>query len=135
VLWPSPCSTIDDLDDALLPETPTKRRRVESPSKLGASVSPTKRAKSLQNATPSITAFEQAIRGDFTPRLQQQKSDFSIAISSGSHSPLPGPSTPRRTRNHPSILAEESAAMEVDEQRAEPPVPPVRKRFRPVFLD
>ncbi|KIK41596.1 hypothetical protein CY34DRAFT_107261 [Suillus luteus UH-Slu-Lm8-n1] len=128
-------STTDDLDDTLLPETPTKRRRIESPSKLGASVSPTKRTISLQRATPSITAFEQAMRGDLTPRLQQQKPDFSIATYNVSHSPLPGPSTPRRTRNHPSILAEESAEMEVDEQRAEPAEPPVRKRFRPVFLD
>jgi hypothetical protein len=125
-------STTDDLDDTLLPETPTKRRRIESPSKHGASVLPTKRTISLQRATPSITAFEQAMRGDFTPRLQQQKPDFSIATYNVSYSPLPGPSTPRRTRNHPSILAEESAAMEVDEQRAEPAV---RKRFRPVFLD
>jgi cell pole-organizing protein PopZ len=124
--------TIDDLDDTLLPETPTKRRRVESPLKLGANVSPIKRTIAPQSATPSTAAFDQAIRRDSTPHHEQQKSDFSVAISNGSYSPLPGPSTPRCTRNHPSRLSGESAAMEVDEQRAEPPV---RKRFRPVFLD
>ncbi|KAG2339479.1 hypothetical protein BDR05DRAFT_1003297 [Suillus weaverae] len=128
-------STIDDLDDVLLPETPTKRRRVESPSKPGAGASPTKRTIAPQKTTTSIAAFEQTIRGDSTPRHEEQKSAFSIAISSDSHSPLPGPSTPRRTRSHPSGLAEESAAMEVDDQRSEPADPPVRKRFRPVFLD
>ncbi|KAG1729565.1 hypothetical protein EDB19DRAFT_1938373 [Suillus lakei] len=128
-------STLDDLDDTLLPETPTKRRRVESPSKPGSSVSPTKYTIAPQRTTSSIVAFEQALRGDSTPHHEQQKSAFFIATSSGSHSPLPGPSTPRRMRSHPSRVTEESAAMEVDEQRAEPAEPPVRKRFRPVFLD
>ncbi|KAG1823777.1 uncharacterized protein BJ212DRAFT_1326654 [Suillus subaureus] len=128
-------STIDDLDDTLLPETPTKRRRVGSPSKPGASVSPRKRTMAPQRTTPSITAFEQAIRGDSASCHEQQKSAFSIATSSGSHSPFPGPSTPRHTRSYPSRPAEELAAMEVDEQRSEHAEPPVRKRFRPVFLD
>ncbi|KAG2352594.1 hypothetical protein BDR07DRAFT_1615638 [Suillus spraguei] len=128
-------STIDDIDDTLLPETPTKRRRVESPSKLGASISPTKRTMAPQRTTHSITPFEQAIRGNSTPRHEQQQLAFPIAISGGPHSPLPGPSTPRRTRNYPSRLVEESAAMEVNQQRLEPAELPVRKRFRPVFLD
>ncbi|KAG2133448.1 hypothetical protein BD769DRAFT_1354091 [Suillus cothurnatus] len=128
-------SNVDDLDDTTLPETPTKRRRVESPSKRGASVSPTKRTIAPQRTILSTTAFEQAIRGDSTPCHEQQKSAVPIAISSDSHSQLPGPSTPRRTRSHPSRLAEESSAMEVDEQRSEPIEPHVRKRFRPVFLD
>ncbi|KAG2134050.1 uncharacterized protein EDB93DRAFT_853627 [Suillus bovinus] len=128
-------SIVDDLDDTLLPETPTKRRRVESPFKPGTSVSPTKRTIAPQSTTPSLTAFELAVRGDSTPRHEQQKAAFSIAVSSGSQSPLPGPSTPRRPRSQPSRLVEESAAMEVDEQRSEPAGLPVRKRFRPVFLD
>ncbi|KAG1725064.1 uncharacterized protein EDB91DRAFT_1169380 [Suillus paluster] len=123
---------LDGSDDISLPETPTKRRRVELRSKPGASVSPTKRTATPQRTASSIAAFEQAIRGDSTPRHEQQKPIFSVAISSDAHSPLPGPSTPRRTRSQPSRLAEDPAAMEVDEQRAEPPV---RKRFRPVFLD
>ncbi|KAG2058232.1 hypothetical protein BDR06DRAFT_1018477 [Suillus hirtellus] len=128
--------SVDDPDDTLLPETPTKRRRVESPSKPGGSVlTPTRRTRAPQNATHSVTAFEQAVRGDSTPRHEQQKSAFSIAVSIGSHSSFPGPSTPRRSRNQPSILVEESATMEVDEQRSAPAGPPVRKRFRPVFLD
>ncbi|KAG0697229.1 hypothetical protein DFH29DRAFT_1003894 [Suillus ampliporus] len=127
--------TLDGSDDIPLPETPTKRRRIESPAKLGASVSPTKRRAAPQGATSSIAAFEQAMRGDSTPRHERQKPTLSVAVSSGSHSPFPGPSTPRRTRSHPSRPAEDPAAMEVDEQRVEPAEPPVRKRFRPVFLD
>ncbi|KAG1900399.1 uncharacterized protein F5891DRAFT_1033865 [Suillus fuscotomentosus] len=128
--------SIDDPDDTLLPETPTKRRRVESPSKPSGSVlTPAKRTRAPQSATHSVTAFEQAVRGDSTPRHEQQKSAFPIAVSIGSHSSLPGPSTPRRSRNQPSRLVEESATMEVDEQRSAPAGPPVRKRFRPVFLD
>lgn len=124
-------STIDNLDDTLLPEIPTKIHRVESPSTPGASVSPTKRTIAPQRNTASLAAFEQATKGDPTPRHEQQELALSIAISSGSHSPLPGPSTPLRTRSHPSRLAEELAVSEVDE-RAEPLV---CKYFQPVFLD
>lgn len=123
---------LDDHDDISLPETPSKRRRVESPSKHRPSVSPTKRATALQGTPSSTTAFEQAMRGVSTPHHEQQKSVFSIGSS---HSPLPGPSTPRRTRTHVSRPAEESNAMEVDEQPMEIVEPPVRKRFQAVFLD
>ncbi|KAG2142372.1 hypothetical protein DEU56DRAFT_911075 [Suillus clintonianus] len=112
------------IDDSLLPETPTKRRRVESPSKSGASVSRPRHITAAQE-TGSTAAFEQAMRGD-----------------SGSGSG----STPRR--EHPKLGGEPTpmptpTAMEVDEQQAEteieietePAQPPVRNRFRPVFLD
>ncbi|KAG2142374.1 hypothetical protein DEU56DRAFT_911077 [Suillus clintonianus] len=143
------------IDDSLLPETPTKRRRVESPSKSGARP---KRITTPQE-TGSTTAFELAMRGDSssTPRREHPKSAFGISItgSGGSHSTLPfaGPSTPRRTRPHTStsrlggeptsMPTPTAVSMEVDEQQAEieieketePAQPPVRNRFRPVFLD
>ncbi|OJA15760.1 hypothetical protein AZE42_05344 [Rhizopogon vesiculosus] len=120
---------LDDSDDISLPETPSKRRRVESPSKPGPSGSSAKRTTAPQGTT---TAFELAMKGASTPRHERQKSAFSTG---GSHSPMPGPSTPRRTRTHPPRPAEEPDAMEADEQRVETAEPPVRKRFRPVFLD
>jgi hypothetical protein len=120
---------LDDSDDIPFPETPSKKRRVQSPSKPGPSVSPTKRVTASQGATSSTAAFELAMKGVSTPRHERQKS------IGGTHSPLPGPSTPRRTRTRTSRPAEEPEAMEVDEQPVEAPEPPVRRRFRPVFLD
>lgn len=124
---------LDDSDDISLPQTPSKRRRVESPSKPGPSVSPTRRTKAPQKFTSSTAAFELAMSGVSTPHHERQKSSFSIGSS---HSP--GLFTPRRTRTHSSRPAEEPDTMEVDEQRVENleiVEPTVRKRFRPVFLD
>lgn len=126
---------LDDSDDISLPETPSKRRRVESPSKSGSSVSPTKRTMAPQRSTSSTAAFELAMSGVSTPHHERQKSSFSIGSS---RSPLPGLFTPRQTRTHSSRSAEEPDAMEVDEQQVENleiVEPSVRKRFRPVFLD
>ncbi|KAG2105861.1 uncharacterized protein F5147DRAFT_239147 [Suillus discolor] len=102
-------STDDDLGDTPLPEIPTERRWVESPYQRGASVSPTKRTIVPQSTAPSITAFEQAVREDSTPRHEQHLL-----------SPLPGPSTPRYLQSQPSSRSvEESAAVAVDGQPLE----------------
>ncbi|KAG2090783.1 uncharacterized protein F5147DRAFT_658105 [Suillus discolor] len=113
-------ATDDDLGDTPLPEIPTERRRVESPYQRGASVSPTKRTIVPQSTAPSITAFEQAVREDSTPRHEQQKFVLSIAIFSDLLSPLPGPSTPWYLQSQPSRPVEESAAVAVDGQPLEP---------------
>jgi hypothetical protein len=106
-------STTGDLDDTLLPEVPTKRILIRSPGRSKLTIS-----MGSQRSTASQAEFEQAIEGDPTPRHEQQKPVFSIAIYSGSHSPSPGPTTLRCTRSRPSGLAEESVSIEVDEQRA-----------------
>jgi len=122
----------DDSDDISLPETPSKRRRVESPSKHSPSTPRAKHAMTPLGTTSVTTAFEQAMRGVSTPRHEAKKSAFSI---NSSHTSLPGPSTPQRSRTHSSKFADEANAMEVDEEPMESVELPVRKRFRPVFLD
>ena len=120
------------------PETPTKKRRVDSssPTKPRTSGSPAKRSSAV-----AIAAFHAALKGSPTKLPAGQESE----------SPGAGPSTPRRSQRTkvaevtvtPMQADSQPSPMQADSQpspsrsqwQALPTRPAVRRRFRPVFLE
>jgi len=134
----------DDVDmDLLSPETPTKRRKLDSPSKFTLPV-PTKANSSLlrNNSLQSTPSSSRVILGASEDQEEQL-----------SHSSLSDPSTPRRSQRHSHLQnhtdltkprqkvtdamgvdSNTNASASSDEEEEEDELLPPR-RFRPVFLD
>ena len=118
----------DDDEDMSPPETPTKRRKLDSVPIKTTALSSTGKAQNL-------SAFEAAISG----RNAADNGASALDIASTTHF-QPGPSTPHRTpnsarRNHIKT-AERETAMEVDPSPEYDHSPFLQtRRFRPIFLD
>jgi len=116
-------------DDPSFAETPTKKRRVDSssPTKPGTGSSPAKRSSAVATA-----AFRTALKGSPAKLPVWQESGLSSA----------GPSTPRRP-HHVKVAEITATPVQADSQlspsrsqgQISPTRPPVRRRFRPVFLE
>ena len=116
-------------DNAPFPETPTKKRRVGSspPSKPRMSASPAKRP-----SAASTAAFYAAVKG--SPAKQP--------VGQASETPGAGPSTPRRPRHAKGadltttpVHADAQPSPFPSQGQTSPTRRPVRRRFRPVFLE
>ncbi|EGO24124.1 hypothetical protein SERLADRAFT_470899 [Serpula lacrymans var. lacrymans S7.9] len=122
--------TLSGPDDDLQPETPSKRRRVESPIK-ATGHTPHKRSHLV---TPTSTsAFHLALSGTIHHAPPTEEPSPFLSTVNKIPPPVSSPSTPRRTRKPQSTPAEPSYAMDVDEP--EQHAQPSRRRFRPIFLD
>lgn len=123
----------DEDDEMSFPQTPTKRRKVESPPIQSTAHSSAAKRRGL-------SAFEAAISGRALP---------SIDTIAGIHDDIvedipsqPGPSTPRRTpsstSHYQSQKAARDVAMDIDPPSQDDILPSPHfqpRRFRPVFLD
>ncbi|KAG9312563.1 hypothetical protein JVU11DRAFT_6959 [Chiua virens] len=113
-------------DADAFPETPTKKRRLDSasPTKPGTSSSPAKRS-----SAASTAAFHAVFKSSPTK----------LPAVEWSESPSAGPSTPRPLRH--SKPAEDSVQVDLQSSpsrsqgQTSPTRPVVRRRFRPVFLE
>ncbi|KAH7925595.1 hypothetical protein BV22DRAFT_1088762 [Leucogyrophana mollusca] len=119
-------------DDAPFPETPTKKRKLGSPSK-SATAESSPRKRSVPNTPSSTASFHLAMSGASGGRANEE-SQPSVLPTASIASPISGPSTPRRTRSRPSMSLEEPATMDIDEvggggERR------IYRRFRPIFVE
>jgi hypothetical protein len=118
----------DDDEDMSPPETPTKKRKLDSISIKTTALSSTGKAQDL-------SAFEAAISG----RNAGDNGASALDAASTTHF-YPGPSTPHRTpdsaRQNQIETAERETAMEVDPPPEYDRSPSLQtRRFRPIFLD
>lgn len=120
----------DDGDDMPLPDTPTKKRKVDS--------LPTKASGSSSAINESHSAFRKAVSG----RDDFEEAPVHVTDLDLPSTPSPGPSTPRRTprstgKNQTNIpprgIASGVEQSSISERTPSPP--PQSRRFRPVFLD
>jgi hypothetical protein len=123
----------DDDEDMSLPETPTKKRKLDtlSTEAIGRS--------SASNAQ-GLSAFEDAMSGRNTMDKGASARIADIDLSTTPSQPGPSTSrqTPRSTRQNRTKTAEHETAMEVDqlsEDDLSPSHPPQPRRFRPILLD
>jgi len=118
-------------EDISSPDTPTKKRRLDSPLVRESSRSPADDARGL-------SAFEAAFSGRNDP--DAVPSPHAADINLPTIPSQPGPSTSRRIprSTHQEKTAERGYNIEIDqrsEQDRGSSSPPQRRRFRPIFLD
>lgn len=123
--------TDEDDEDVSLPETPTKKRRVDS--------SPSKSASSSNDQ--GLLAFKAAMAGHTTPN-KVATMDLRDPIPADDLPTTPARPAPRRATYRSAARTNtvvREASMDIDmhsDTSASPsPSPPPRRRFRPTFLD
>ncbi|KAF9231377.1 hypothetical protein BU15DRAFT_56206 [Melanogaster broomeanus] len=134
--------TLNDNDDdsSSFPETPTKKRRVDSlsPTKPSAGTSSARRLAEPQPA--AMAAFHAAASGSTPKQPRTKNAPKQAPVGDVSASPDVGPSTPHRPHTRSTAMP-----MPVDhhlspsrsqvQAQPSPTRPAPRRRFRPVFLD
>ncbi|KAH7905447.1 hypothetical protein BJ138DRAFT_1164751 [Hygrophoropsis aurantiaca] len=119
-------------DDTSFPDTPTKKRKLDSPSKSITSSSPRKRT--AVDTPSSTTSYHLAMNGVNGASGNREESLSSKIAPPSFMSPIPGPSTPRKTRNHSTLPVEKSGDRDLEEtDNAREQLLP--RRFRPIFLE
>ncbi|KAL4079788.1 hypothetical protein J3A83DRAFT_4212457, partial [Scleroderma citrinum] len=155
VMFSQPTRDLDETDDASFPETPTKKRRIDTPASIvgrtGTSISPAKRMRATArgNEDAHVAAFHAAMTGQAPQTSSPAKPPRPVPLldrvtgiqAFPRDAELSTPTRPRSLRSATSTTdidsSAQSPAISTPTRSALPASAPKRprRRYRPVFLD